>query len=288
MPLTSLKIYNKGSKVSNTFFELKKDCQMADSTVRRSIRAIITCANSMKPGLYIVGTPIGNLEDISARALETLRGANVILAEDTRHTRILLERYQVRASLISCHQFNEASRGPLATERIQAGQAVALVTNAGMPGVSDPGARIVNACRKAGWPVTVIPGPSSVTAAVALCGFVSGGFHCEGFLPRKEGARKKRMEQLCAELVPVVILESPYRCLKILGELNDLAPERDLFLARELTKLHEECLWGTVADIYRRLAERQTGNDARTVRGEFIMVLSPSGRPKREAEPLPD
>ena len=148
------------------------------------------CTNSMKPGLYIIGTPIGNLEDISGRALKNLCGANIILAEDTRHTRILLDRYQIRVKLISCHQFNEASRGPVAIARIQAGQAVALVTNAGMPGVSDPGARIVTACRKAGLPVTIIPGPSSVTAAMALCGFIAGGFHCEGFLPRKEGAVK--------------------------------------------------------------------------------------------------
>jgi 16S rRNA (cytidine1402-2'-O)-methyltransferase len=240
----------------------------------------------MKPGLYIVGTPIGNLEDISTRALETLRGANIILAEDTRHTRILLDRYQIRAVLISCHRFNEASRGPVAIARIRAGQAVALVTNAGMPGVSDPGARIVNACRKEGLPVTVIPGPSSVTAAMALCGFITGGFHCEGFLPRKEGERKKRLEQLRGEPVPVVILESPYRCLKVLAELNALAPERDLFLARELTKLHEECLWGAVADIYRRLTERHTGNVASAVRGEIIMVLAPALRPKRETEPV--
>jgi len=237
----------------------------------------------MKPGLYIIGTPIGNLEDISGRALKNLCGANIILAEDTRHTRILLDRYQIRVKLISCHQFNEASRGPVAIARIQAGQAVALVTNAGMPGVSDPGARIVNACRKAGLPVTIIPGPSSVTAAMALCGFITGGFHCEGFLPRKEGARKKRMEQLRDEPVPVVMLESPYRCLKVLAELNILAPERDLFLARELTKLHEECLWGTVADIYRRLTERHTGNVVRAMRGEIVMVLAPAGRPARDS-----
>ncbi len=239
----------------------------------------------MKSGLYIIGTPVGNLEDISARALEALRGAHIILAEDTRHTRILLDRYQIRAALISCHQFNEASRGPVAIERIQAGQVVALVTNAGMPGVSDPGARIVNACRKAALPVTVIPGPSSVTAAMALCGFVSGGFHCEGFLPRKQGARKKRMEQLRDEPVPVVILESPYRCLKVLAEMTDLVPERDLFLARELTKLHEECLWGTVADIYRRMNTRYAGDGGCALRGEIVMVLAPAGRPQRASKP---
>ncbi|MBI2437719.1 MAG: 16S rRNA (cytidine(1402)-2'-O)-methyltransferase [Lentisphaerae bacterium] len=230
----------------------------------------------MQPGLYLVGTPIGNLEDISARALSTLRGVGLILAEDTRHTRILLERYQIRAALISCHQHNEASRAALVLERIRAGEAVALVTNAGMPGVSDPGARIVRACRQAGIAVTVIPGASSVTAAVALCGFIAGGFHCEGFLPRKEGARKKKMQQLLAEPLPVVLMESPYRCLKVLSEWNEFAPERELFLARELTKLHEECLWGTVHDVYRQLAERANAPGERAVRGEIVMVLAPA------------
>lgn len=229
----------------------------------------------MKPGLYLVGTPIGNLEDISARALTTLRGANVILAEDTRHTRILLERYQIRTVPISCHRLNEASRTALVLEHIRSGEAVALVTNAGMPGVSDPGSRIARACREAQLPLTVIPGPSSVTAALALCGFVAGGFHCEGFLPRKQGARKRRMEQLRDEPFPVVILESPYRCLKTLAEWNELMPEREMFLGRELTKLHEECLWGTVGDVYRQLAERSSGPTPRTLKGEIVIVLAP-------------
>ncbi|MBI2442113.1 MAG: 16S rRNA (cytidine(1402)-2'-O)-methyltransferase [Lentisphaerae bacterium] len=230
----------------------------------------------MQPGLYLVGTPIGNLEDISARALSTLRAADLILAEDTRHTRILLERYQIRGTLVSCHRLNEASRSAFVLERIRSGQAVALVTNAGMPGVSDPGARIVKACRQAELPVTIIPGPSSVTAALALCGFIAGGFHCEGFLPRKAGARQKRMQQLLNEPCPVVIMESPYRCLKLLAEWNALMPERELFLARELTKLHEECLWGAVRDVYQKLSERVGVPGQRAVRGEIVLVLAPS------------
>ena len=174
----------------------------------------------MKPGLYIVGTPIGNLDDITARALETLRNVDFILAEDTRHTRILLDRFSIKTYLISCHRFSECSRIPLALDKIRAGQAAALVTNAGMPGIADPGARIVRACRQNGIYLTVIPGPSSVTAAVALSGFGGGGFVCEGFLPRKKGARRRRLAELESMSLPIVILESPYRCLQFLEEIE--------------------------------------------------------------------
>ena len=125
----------------------------------------------LNAGLYVVGTPIGNLGDITLRALETLKAADLIAAEDTRHTRKLLDRYEIRTPVISCHKFNEAARAETVLGRIRAGAAVALVTDSGMPAVSDPGSRVVAACREAGLPVTVLPGPSSVTAAVALCGF---------------------------------------------------------------------------------------------------------------------
>ncbi len=235
----------------------------------------------MTPGLHIVGTPIGNLEDLSARALETLRRADCILAEDTRHTRILLDRHQIRGTLVSCHRFNEAARAAGVVERLRAGQAVALVTNAGMPGVCDPGARIVAACRAAGLPVTVVPGPSAVTAAVALSGFVSGSFRCEGFLPRKAGARRRRLEALRGEPAPVVLFESPYRCLRLLAELREVMPERGLFLGRELTKRNEECLWGTAGELHDRLAARGGAPGARAVRGELALVLAPAERSAR-------
>lgn len=230
----------------------------------------------MKPGIYIVGTPIGNLEDISGRALDTLRAVRFILAEDTRHTQKLLQRYQIRASLISCHRFNEASRVQLVVAKVRAGAAAALVTNAGMPGISDPGARIVAACRKEGLYITVIPGPSSVTAAVALSGFGGGGFLCEGFLPRKAGARKRRLRELQSSPAPVVLFESPYRWLTLLEELSEVCPRRDMFLARELTKLNEECVWGTVAGLRERYAARVGQNPARAIRGELVVVLAPA------------
>ncbi len=231
----------------------------------------------MRPGVYIVGTPIGNLEDIGTRALATLREANLILAEDTRHTQRLLQRYQIRAPLISCHRFNEASRVPLVVARVKAGAAAALVTNAGMPGISDPGARLAAACRKEGLYLTVIPGPSAVTAAVALSGFGGGGFLCEGFLPRKPGARQRRLREICSQPLPVVFMESPYRWLALLEELNAICPGREIFLAREMTKLHEECVWGTVAGLRDQYAARAGSSPARVIRGELVAVLAPAG-----------
>lgn len=237
----------------------------------------------MKSGLYLVGTPIGNLADLSPRAVETLRAADRILAEDTRHTRNLLSRHQARGHLISCHQFNEASRVPAVLDWMRQDLAVALVTNAGMPAVSDPGARMVAACRKAGFPVTVIPGPSAVTAAVALCGFGGGGFLCEGFLPRKAGARRRRLEELRALTAPVVLFESPYRCLDLLAEIGALLPQRELFLARELTKINEECLWGTAAELAEILSRRANPASGRTVKGEIVLVLAPAAKTENRA-----
>lgn len=236
----------------------------------------------MKPGLYIIGTPIGNLEDITARALETMRNVDCILAEDTRHTRILLDRYQVKGNLISCHRFNEQSRVGLVLEKIRAGRAIALVTNAGMPAVADPGARMVRACRQNGFLVTVIPGPSSVTAAIALSGFGGGGFVCEGFLPRKKGARQRRLAGLKAMNLPIVVLESPYRCLQFLEEIKEIFQDREIFMGRELTKLNEECRWGTAEEIHRGILEKTGGAPARKVKGELTFVIAPPSKQEKQ------
>lgn len=237
----------------------------------------------MKPGLYIVGTPIGNLEDTTSRALETLRNVDFILAEDTRHTRILLDRFSIRTRLISCYRFNEYSRIPLVLDKIRAGQAVAFVSNAGMPGIADPGALIVRACRQNGVYLTVIPGPSSVTAAVALSGFGGGGFIFEGFLPRKKGARRKRLIELQTMSMPVVIFESPHRCLQFLEETKEIFQDREIFMGRELTKINEECLWGTAAEIIRRFSATAAGLMARAVRGELTFVIAPLSRKEKRA-----
>ena len=230
----------------------------------------------MEPGLYVVGTPIGNLQDITLRALDTLRQADVILAEDTRVTQRLCARHEIRAPLVSCHRFNEEARTERVLAEIRAGRAVALVTDSGMPGVSDPGSRVVAAVRAAGHRATVIPGPSSVTAALALCGFGGHGFRFEGFLPHKSGARRRRLEELAGEDVPAVLFESPYRIPRLLDELAAALPDREVFVGRELTKLYEECLSGTPARLKAAFAGRPP-------RGEFVVVIRPAERRRAAA-----
>ena len=225
----------------------------------------------LPPGLYLVGTPIGNLEDITLRALRILRSATHILAEDTRHTRILLDRHGISTPMISCHKFNERAREEEILRRIRAGEALALVTDAGMPGISDPGARAADAVRAAGLPVTVIPGPCALSAAVALCGAVeSRGFLFEGFLDHKTAARRRRLKELEAIPAPIVFYESTHRILKLLDEVEtELGPARRLFIARELTKKFEETIAGTPAELRAHYATH-------SLKGEFVVILFPA------------
>ena len=236
----------------------------------------------MNAGLYIVGTPIGNLADMTFRAVETLKAVNLIIAEDTRHTRILLDRYEIRTPTMSCHKFNEASRVDLVLGKIRDGQAVAMVTDSGMPAVSDPGSRVVAACHDASVPVVVIPGPSSVPSALALSGFGGGGFLFEGFLSHKSAARERRLTELASCDVPVVLFESPYRLLKLMGEIEKVLGARRVFVAREMTKHFEECLRGTAAEITAAFG-------GRTVKGELVVVIAPLESHKSKAQgPKPD
>jgi 16S rRNA (cytidine1402-2'-O)-methyltransferase len=228
----------------------------------------------MEAGLYLVGTPIGNLGDITLRALETLKAVNTIVAEDTRQTQKLLARYEIRTPLLSCHKFNEAARAELILDKIRAGQAVALVTDAGMPAISDPGSRMVTAVRAAGLPVTVLPGPCSVTSALALSGFGGGGFLFEGFLTRGSNARKQRLRELAVLDRPAVIFESPYRLLKLLAEMDEALHDRTLFIGRELTKHFEESLLGTPSELIAKFA-------GRAVKGELVLVIPPPTRAER-------
>jgi 16S rRNA (cytidine1402-2'-O)-methyltransferase len=225
-------------------------------------------AAPLTPGLYLVGTPIGNLGDLSPRAVATLAGVSAILTEDTRRTRLLLDRFGIRTPTISCHKFNEASRVEEILARVRAGAALALVSDAGMPGISDPGSRLVTACRKTGVAVRCIPGPSSVTTAVALSGFAGSGFVFAGFAPRKGGALRKLAGELADCPVPVVFFESPYRLLKLLEALGEALGERDLFVGRELTKKFEETAWGTAAVLRAFFGRRQ-------VKGELVVVVAP-------------
>lgn len=222
----------------------------------------------LEPGLYIVGTPIGNLEDITLRALETLRSASWVLAEDTRHSRGLLERHGIRVPLQSCHKFNEASRADVVVESIRGGQAIALITDSGMPAVSDPGARLVAACREAGVKVVVIPGPSAVTAAVALSGLVDQRFFFEGFLDNRSAPRRRRLGELSALDAPIVLFESPFRLLKLMDDIEAVLGARRVYVGRELTKHFEESLSGTPADIRAAFSNRG-------VKGELVVVIGP-------------
>ena len=225
---------------------------------------------ALPAGLYLVGTPIGNLEDITLRALRVLRTATLLMAEDTRHTGLLLAHYQIRARLLSCHKFNERSRADLVIERIRSGASVALVSDAGMPGISDPGARTAAAVRAAGLPVTVIPGPSAVTTAVALAGCAeTPSFYFEGFLDHKTATRRRRLHELDGIRCPVVFYESTHRILKLLDEVEEeLGPDRSLFLARELTKKFEETVQGTPSVLREHFRTHSH-------KGEFVAILLP-------------
>ena len=225
----------------------------------------------LPPGLYLVGTPIGNLEDITLRALRVLRGVTLILAEDTRHSRRLLDRYGITTPLLSYHKFNERARADDILRRIRAGESLALITDAGMPGISDPGARAAVAVRAAGLYVTVIPGPSALSAAAALCGATRhDGFVFAGFLDHKTAARRRRLRELAGGGTPVVIYESTHRILKLFAEVaEELGPDRRLFVARELTKKHEETVVGTPAELQAHYATHSR-------KGEFVVILLPA------------
>ena len=216
--------------------------------------------------LSVVGTPIGNLDDASPRVIETLRAADVLLCEDTRVTSKLLARFDVRVPLMRADEHTIASRVEGVIERVGAGERVAFVSDAGMPCISDPGQRLVDAALDAGIRVEVIPGPSAVTCALAASGLASDHFLFEGFLPRKDGAKARRLEVLAATGVTLVIYESPRRVARTLSAIAETMPTRRVALVRELTKVHEECLRGRADE----LAARMEGVE---VRGECVIVV---------------
>ena len=229
----------------------------------------------MEAGLYIVGTPLGNLGDITLRALETLREVDLIMAEDTRRTRRLLAHYDIHTRLLSSHRFNEERRAQTAVRRIRSGEAVALVTDAGMPGVSDPGSRTAAACRAAGLPVHVIPGPTAAAAALALSGMGGGGYIFAGFLPRRSGPRRRRLAELDRASLPMIVYESPHRLPALLADIEETMGSRRVFIARELTKRYEECISGTAAELRAHFS-------AGKIRGELTVVIAPDRSSPRQ------
>ncbi len=221
----------------------------------------------LMPGtLYLVATPIGNLEDMTLRGLRTLKECDVVAAEDTRRTGQLLKHFGISKPMLSYFQFNEARRSEEILERLGRGGKVALVTDAGSPGISDPGERVVRAARAAGLRVESVPGPCALVAALTASGLATDEFHFIGFLPHKSGQRRKQLELLKAFAGTLILYESPYRIEKLLGELAEIFTERKVVLARELTKKFEEYLSGTPAYLLELLKKR-------SLKGEFVVLI---------------
>ena len=225
--------------------------------------------------LSVCATPIGNLEDVTLRVLAELREADVVLAEDTRHTRSLLRRHGIDAKLVSYHEHNEAERVAELLPRLRAGERAALVSDAGLPGISDPGARLVRAALDAGVHVTVLPGPSAVETALVASGLVAERYAFVGFLPRKAGELAALLAELATWTWPVVAFESPQRLPATLRALAAAAPGRQVAVCRELTKRFEEVVRGSAAELAERFVEAP--------KGEITVVLAPV-----EAEPPGD
>lgn len=216
--------------------------------------------------LYLVATPIGNLEDITLRALRTLKECDVVAAEDTRRSGQLLKHFGISKPLLSYHQFNEARRSEELLARLGRGEKIALVTDAGSPGISDPGERVVKAAIQAGYRVEPVPGACALVAALTASGLDTDEFHFIGFLPHKSGQRRKRLEGLRGIPGTLVLYESPYRIEKLLTELNEVFPDRQVVLARELTKKFEQYLRGLPSELMETLRTRAT-------RGEFVVLI---------------
>jgi 16S rRNA (cytidine1402-2'-O)-methyltransferase len=220
--------------------------------------------------LYLVATPIGNLEDITLRALRVLRECDVVAAEDTRHSGQLLKHFGIAKPLVSCFQFNEARRGEEILERLRRGEKVALITDAGTPGISDPGERVVSAALAAGLRVESVPGPCALVAGLTSSGLPGDEFHFVGFLPHKQGQRRRRLEALGSVPGTLILYESPYRIVRLLEELVELYPERRVVLARELTKKFEELRAGSPRELLEEMRKR-------SIKGEFVVLLGAKG-----------
>jgi 16S rRNA (cytidine1402-2'-O)-methyltransferase len=221
--------------------------------------------------LYLIGTPIGNLDDISFRAIKTLGSCDSIAAEDTRRTRKLLTHLGISKPLISCHDHNAGRAVPEILSRLERGEAVALVTDGGMPSISDPGYALVSQCHEFKISVRLVPGPSAVTGALALSGLPAERFCFEGFLPRKKNDRKRRWKLIRDESRAIIIFEAPHRFRAFLSEMCEYIPDRQICICREMTKLYEDVIRGRPADIMSLLENDSDGN--RKLKGEITIVI---------------
>ena len=219
--------------------------------------------------LYVIATPIGNLADITLRALEVLKNVDVVAAEDTRHSGLLLKHFGIKKPFVSYHEHNEAARTAELVQRLAQGEKVALITDAGTPGLSDPGLRLIRACIERELPFSIIPGPSAILTALIGSGFSTEKFSFRGFLPVKSGQRER---ELCAAVereCTTIFFESRYRLVKTLEACVQIMPERQLCVARELTKKFEEFRRGTAADLFAHYT-------AHPAKGEIVLLISGS------------
>ena len=221
--------------------------------------------------LFVVATPIGNLGDITIRALETLRSVDLIAAEDTRHSGILLNHHGIKKPLVSFHQHNEAKRTAELVERLAAGENIALITDAGMPGLSDPGARLIRECIARDLPFTIIPGPSSILMALVGSGFPMENFGFRGFLPVKSGQRERELRAAGERDETTIFFESPSRLVKTLTACATILPDRQICVARELTKKFEEFRRGKAYELLPHY-------EAHPPKGEIVLVIAGAGR----------
>ena len=225
--------------------------------------------------LYIVGTPIGNLGDLSPRALETLETVDFIAAEDTRVTLKLLNHFEIKKPLISYFEHNRREKGEVIVERLKAGESCALVTDAGMPAISDPGEDLVNLCHSYGIPVQAVPGPTAFATALALSGLPVGRFTFEGFLSVNKPSRRTHLQSLENETRTMVFYEAPHKLIRTLADLHDAFGDREIALVREITKIHEEVIRTTLSKAVTLYDE------AHPPKGEFVLVVT--GKPQQEA-----
>jgi len=216
--------------------------------------------------LYIVPTPIGNLDDITLRALRVLKEVELIAAEDTRHTQHLLSHFGIKTALTSYHEHNERDKARMLVERLKSGASIALVSDAGTPAVSDPGYRIVVEAIRAGIKVLPLPGAAALTTALCASGLPTDRFLFEGFLPAKSRERKGKLQSLRAETATLVFYEAPHRLLDTLGDLLKILGDREIAVARELTKVHEEFVRGNLSEVISALADRD-------IKGEIVLIV---------------
>ena len=217
--------------------------------------------------LYVVATPIGNLGDITLRALEVLKGIDVVAAEDTRHSGLLLKHFGIKKPFVSYHEHNEAARTAQLIECLARGENVALITDAGTPGLSDPGMRLIRECISHKLPFTILPGTSSILTALLGSGFATDRFSFRGFLPVKSGQRERELQTAARSKETTLFFESPYRLLKTLQTCSSIMPDRQLSIARELTKKFEEFRRGTAAELLAHY-------EAHPAKGEIVLVVS--------------